>query len=155
MMPVIRISDSTWERLKQHARPLEDTAEDVVCAALDALDKAKGIEITKPVPVKRRSRGNKLPQKEFRVPLMEVLLELGGSAEVKEIRKALAPKIKPRLSEDDFGLVKTGDERWWNATCWERSDLVKEGLFRNDSPRGTWELSEEGRQFIVGHMKHL
>ena len=152
-MPVIRISDTTWGRLQQHARPLEDTAEDVVCAALDALDKAKGIKPKKPDPIKRRPRGNKLPQKEFRLPLMEVLLELGGSAEVKDIREALAPKILPRLSEDDFQLVSSGDERWWNATCWERSDLVKEGLFRKDSPRGIWELSDEGRRQILDILK--
>lgn len=152
-MPVIRITDATWRRLQHHARPLEDTAEDVVSAALDALDRAKGIAIKKTTPAKRHPRGKKLPQKEFRIPLMEVLLELGGSAVVKDIREALAPKIKPRLSEDDFQLVSTGDERWWNATCWERSDLVKEGLLRNDSPRGRWELSEHGRRYILGHLK--
>jgi len=151
MMPVIRISETTWGRLQQHARPLEDTAEDVVCTALDALDKAKGPKVKKPARVKRRHRGNILPQKEFRIPLMEILLELGGSAKVKDIRDALAPKVKPRLSEDDFQLVSTGDERWWNATCWERSNLVKEGLFRNDSQRGIWELSDQGRRYILGN----
>ena len=30
MMPVIRISEKTWERLKSYARPLEDSADDVV-----------------------------------------------------------------------------------------------------------------------------
>ncbi|HDR29905.1 winged helix-turn-helix domain-containing protein [Rhodovulum sp.] len=39
------------------------------------------------------------------------------------------------------------EERWWNATCWARSGLVKEGRFRSDSPRGVWELSDEGRAF--------
>ena len=37
MSPVIRISDETWERLKSFARPLEDSADDVVRRALDAL----------------------------------------------------------------------------------------------------------------------
>ena len=45
--------------------------------------------------------------------------------------------------------VSTGDERWWNATCWARSNLVKEGYLRNDSPRGTWELSEQGTEFVA------
>jgi putative N-acetylmannosamine-6-phosphate epimerase len=34
-MPVIRISQQTWERLKTYATPLEDTADDVVNVALD------------------------------------------------------------------------------------------------------------------------
>jgi RNA polymerase alpha subunit len=37
------------------------------------------------------------------------------------------------------------DPRWWNAVCWERSDLVKEGLMRVDSDRGVWEISDEGK----------
>ncbi|QJF50690.1 winged helix-turn-helix domain-containing protein [Roseobacter ponti] len=61
--------------------------------------------------------------------------------------------MKDRLTEDDFEPVSTGEERWWNATCWERSDLVKEGLFRDDSPRGVWELSDEGRTFVTEQVK--
>ncbi len=150
-MPVIRITDSTWGRLKQHARPLEDTVNDVLNFALDALDKSKGIS---PKPKEKRmapkstSKGPKLPQKEFRLPLMEVLLELGGSAQVRDIREKLEPRVKPRLHEADYDPVSTGEPRWWNAACWERNDLVKEGLFRNDSPRGTWELSDEGRRHL-------
>jgi len=82
------------------------------------------------------------------MPLMKVLLELGGSAEVHDIRKKMLLAVKDRLTKDDYEPVTTGEERWWNATCWERSDLVKEGLFRSDSPRGVWELSDEGRAFM-------
>lgn len=149
MMPVIRISDATFTRLQAHARPLEDTADDVVRAALDALEKMKGMKAAPPKPKKTRRRGNKTPQRDFRLPLMKVLLDMGGSAEVQDIRKRLLPAVKDRLTEDDYEPVSTGEERWWNAACWERSDLVKEGLFREGSPRGVWELSEEGRAFIV------
>lgn len=148
MMPVIRISDATFSRLQTHAKPLEDTAEDVVRLALDALDKSKGMKAPLPKPKKTRRRENKTPQRDFRLPLMEILLELGGSAELNDIRKKLLPAMKPKLTEDDFEPVSNGDERWWNATCWERSELVKEGLFRNDSPRGVWELSAEGLQMV-------
>jgi hypothetical protein len=125
-MPVIRISDSTWERLKVYARPLEDTPEDVVRLALDALDASRG---HKPPAVKAQKRpaapqqGKKTPQREFRAPLLKAML---GPAD-------LAP-------------VSTGEARWWNAVCWERNDLVKEGLFRKDSDRGIWELSDTGRK---------
>ena len=37
-MPVIRVSQQTWERLQRHARPLEHTANDVVEMALNALE---------------------------------------------------------------------------------------------------------------------
>lgn len=148
-MPVIRISDGTYARLQAHARPLEDTADDVVRLALDALEKQKGFKLAPPKPKPSRRRGNKTPQREFRVPLMKVLRALGGSAEVKDIRNALLPKVKDRLTEDDYELVSTGEQRWWNATCWERSELVKEGLFSNSSPRGVWELSSKGRELLA------
>ncbi|HYI63895.1 MAG TPA: winged helix-turn-helix domain-containing protein [Allosphingosinicella sp.] len=153
MMPVIRISDLTWERMKQHARPFEDSPEDIVKLGLDALDKLAGRSIT---PVDRSVRtigrpskgsaGVKLPQKEFREPLLLLLYELGGSAGLAELREGLLPRMQSRLGEADYSIVSTGEPRWWNATCWERSDMVKEGLLRGDSPRGRWELSEDGRR---------
>lgn len=153
MMPVIRISDETWERLKAYARPLEDSAEDVVRLGLDALDEKHGRSTRAPrlqpaakasIP-RQRSNGEKLPQKEFRSPLLDVLREKGGRASVKEIRELLEPRMAPRLSGADYDQVSSGDPRWWNAVCWERNDLVKEGLLRGDSERGVWELSARGR----------
>lgn len=150
MMPVIRISDATFTRLQAHAKPLEDTADDVVRLALDALDKQKGVAPASPKPKRSRRRGNKTPQRDFRQPLMKVLLDMGGSGDLQDIRKRMLPMVKDRLTDDDYELVSTGDERWWNATCWERSDLVKEGLFRDDSPRGVWELSDKGFKEVRG-----
>jgi hypothetical protein len=151
MMPVIRISEKTWERMKQYARPLEDSPDDVIGLALDALEE-RGL----PVPLKGAGskpkaarRGDKLPQKEFRVPLLETLHDLGGNAAAKIIRERIEPKLAPRLSEADYAPVASGDPRWWNAVCWQRLHLVKEGLLKNDSERGVWELSERGKQFLA------
>jgi len=146
-MPVIRISEKTWERMKKYARPLEDSADDVVNLALDALDgrgdAPRPAAVSKP---KAARRGNKLPQKEFRQPLLETLRDLGGKSAVKIIREKMEPKVAPRLSEADYAPVSTGEPRWWNAVCWERHDLVREGLLKDDSERGVWELSERGRR---------
>jgi hypothetical protein len=147
MMPTIRVSDATWERLKAHARPLEDRAEDVILRALDALDHKSGLvtpEEPKALP-KPPASGKKLPQREFRLPLMKTLLELGGSADVSEIRKVMERKMAPLLSDADYQPVASGDPRWWNAICWERADLVREGLFLDHSQRGVWELSQKGK----------
>ena len=32
-----------------------------------------------------------------------------------------------------------------------RNGMVKEGLLRDDSQRGIWEISEDGRGYLVGH----
>jgi hypothetical protein len=57
-------------------------------------------------------------------------------------------KMASLLSEADYQPVSSGDERWWNAICWERADLVREGLFRDYSERGVWELSEKGKSLV-------
>jgi hypothetical protein len=159
MMPVIRISEATWERLKGYARPLEDSAEDVVRRALDALDAMKGTTtsaVQVPTPVVRPTNRNatvsesrKLPQREFREPLLAVLRELGGKASVKDIRELLERKIAHRLNDADHRNVSSGDPRWWNATCWERNGLVKEGVLRDDSERGVWELTDHGKTTTI------
>jgi len=151
-MPVIRVSDETWERLKAHARPFEDKPEDIVNLALDALDEKTGHRSPPrpktPPPSEQSVSGEKLPQKEFRQPLMKTLFELGGSAEVSEIRKVMKQKMNALLSEADYQPVSSGEERWWNAICWERADLVREGLFLDNSERGVWELSEKGKSLV-------
>jgi hypothetical protein len=78
-MPVIRISQKTWERLKSHASPLEHTANDVVSLALDALDaaqKRRGIKTFSHTKLKKRSERTdqknirRYSQKEFRILLL-------------------------------------------------------------------------------------
>ena len=61
-----------------------------------------------------------------------------------DVREAIYPRVEAKLTSADHKIVATGEPRWWNATCWERSELVKEGYLRSDSARGRWELSEEG-----------
>lgn len=156
MMPVIRVTDATWERMKRHARPLEDTPDDIVKRALDALE---GIAGEKRAGEKRKvaegfgrppkmRAGSKLPQKEFRNPLLLALDALGGSGSKDTVREAIRPLVDARLKPADFNTVATGEQRWWNAVCWERSALVKEGLLRSDSPRGRWELSDKGYEAV-------
>jgi hypothetical protein len=149
MMPVIRITERTWERMQRHAQPLVDTPDDIVNRGLDALENV-ATEPRKRTAATGRPRkveaGQKLPQKEFRAPLLLTLDALGGGGSLDEVRKTIYPRVKAKLGEADHGVVATGEPRWWNAICWERYELVKEGYLRPDSPRGRWELSDEGRR---------
>ena len=43
-----------------------------------------------------------------------------------------------------------GLPRWRNAAQWARNSMVQEGLLRNDSPRGIWEITDAGRQSLRG-----
>lgn len=170
-MPTIRISDRSWERLKGWAEPLVDTAESALEKALDAAElhrEATGQKSVHPAPQPTlRSAENpavapglkaaglkhaKLPQKEFREPLLQVIYELGGSAHVHDLRPILRERMESRLLPGDFEHVSGGVERWWNAACWVRLDLVLEGYFRKGSPRGVWELSEKGVALVESRL---
>jgi hypothetical protein len=157
-MPVIRISQQTWDRLRTYATPLEDTADDVVNIALDALEAArrKGLRIARgstaaPLPKRnseRPKRGKRAPLKKFRAPLLETLYRLGGKAYSREIRKTIELLVAPMLGKADYELVSNAQPRWWNAICSVRNDLIRQGLFHNDSERGIWELSKRGFELM-------
>ena len=182
-MPTIRISDRSWERLKAWAEPLVDTADSALAKALDAAERSRGVTPrpqepsvpSKPgladlaprrgvtprpqkasVPISpglAAANQAKLPQKEFREPLLQVIYELGGSAHVHDLRPILRERLESRLLPGDCEHVSGGAERWWNAACWQRHDLVTEGYFRNDSPRGVWALSEKGAALVESRLK--
>src|SRR2546430_2248283 len=155
-MPVVRISQQTWDRLRTYATPLEDTADDVVNIALDALEAARreGLRIARhstaaPLPkLSGRSAANDPPLKKFRAPLLETLYRLGGKAYSREIRKTIELLVAPMLGKADYELVSNAQPRWWNAICSVRNDLIRQGLFRNDSERGIWELSKRGFELM-------
>jgi len=163
-MPVIRITDTTWERLKQWAVPLEDTAEDAMRKVLDAAEEyLKTTKRPMPLPKSARvgdtiRRGAKLHEKEYERPILEALLSLGGRASTNDTLKLVEKMIKPLLTEVDYQKVPSGgDIRWRNTACFVRSHLVKRGLLKSDSPRGIWEISEEGKRWLSGQdsgMRH-
>ena len=182
-MPTIRISDRSWERLKTWAEPLVDTADSALGKALDAAERSRGSASRPHEPPVAPEPGlsavepsrdgasrpqkpavpsgpglsavklDRLPQKEFREPLLLAIYELGGSAHVHELRPILRDRMKSRLLPGDFEHVSGAVERWWNATCWVRHDLVNEGYFQKDSPRGVWALSDEGVRLIESLLK--
>jgi hypothetical protein len=162
-MPVIRISEHTWERLKRHATPLEHTANDVVNLALDALERAQGKNERVPrqstVTSTTRTRGSKqrkrISLKQLRAALLETLYARGGKAYSREIRAAMEQLVVPMLGPFAYELVSNGQPRWWNAVCSVRNDLIRDGIFLAESERGVWELSKRGFELMRAHAKGL
>ncbi|RMF61543.1 MAG: hypothetical protein D6748_01355 [Calditrichaeota bacterium] len=91
------------------------------------------------------------PEDAFRRPLLEALVELGGSAPSNVVLQRIGEKMKPVLTEYDYQTVPSDPslERWKKRAQWCRYLLVQEGLMRSDSPRGIWEISEAGRQALL------
>lgn len=158
-MPVIRITDATWDRLKRWAVPLEDSPEDAVRRVLEAAEEHLKCRQTTGDGHHRRSitvfkrkklqKGLKTPQRAYRQPILESLYDLGGSASVGDVLQMVERMMKPILNEVDYQKLPSGvDIRWRNTAMWERFSLAQEGLLKSGSPTGIWELSERGAQEV-------
>lgn len=119
-----------------------------------------GKSVTK-VSMKKRSKklkkGLRTPECEFRIPILESIVELGGSAKVKDVLKKVEDKMKHKLNEYDYESLPSDprEKRWAKTAQWCRYMLVTEGLLSFDSPRGIWEITEKGKEYLKNHRDKL
>lgn len=107
------------------------------------------IEISK---YPRRTKGERTLRQAFRIPILEALMELGGKGETDEILKKVEIKMRDILKPVDYEKLSSGIMiRWQNTAQWERYVMVQDGLLRSDSPRGIWEITEEGKSFLENY----
>jgi len=168
-MPVIRITEATWDRLKRWAIPLEDSPEDAIRRVLDAAEEhlrypgakkpeLSAIKTTQRMRNGRLPKGLKTPQPAYYQPIMEAIYELGGSAPLDKVLQAIEKKMKGLLTDVDYQKLPTNDSiRWKNTAQWARFKLVKDGLLASasESGRGVWKLSSIGLQRIEQRGKHV
>ena len=157
-MPVIRISDATWERLKRWAIPLEDSPEDAVRKVLDVADEQLRDPTSKSVvvgpvvqtsqPNKRLSRGERIPENAYYHPILETLVELGGSGRAGDVLGIVGAKMKPFLADVDYQMYPSGAVVWQKTANFARNTLRERGLLTAGSPHGIWEISQRGRETL-------
>lgn len=100
------------------------------------------------------AKGKITPQKEYRIPILETLIEFGGRGEVKDVLESVKEKMKDRLTDSDLERLASGyDVRWRNHAMWERMKMINEGLLKKNSPRGYWEISDEGHKYYENRSK--
>ena len=174
MVPVVRIKDETWERLKHWAIPLEDTPDDALHKVLDVaerhrhcpthLQEGNRISNTEPVILLDPSRvisecqegeliigrsstsRSLVPLREYEMPILESIHELEGSAPRKKVLAAVKSKMNHLFGDAELEMIPSGqDIRWRKRTEWTRFILVhNRGLLKRNSPPGIWELTEQG-----------
>lgn len=98
---------------------------------------------------KRLPRGFRTPEQAFRRPILEALVELGGSASVPEVLHLVEVKLRDVLNDHDRQLLPSKKGvRWRNTAQWCRKRMVREGLLRDGSKHGVWEITERGREAL-------
>ncbi len=93
--------------------------------------------------------GLRTPQQEFYLPILQVLVDMGGSGKMSNILSKVELIMKSKLSSVDYQVLESGGIlRWYNTGQWARNDMRVDRLIRDDSPRGVWEITNKGREFL-------
>lgn len=98
---------------------------------------------------KRASVGETTPQSGYIRPLLQALVDLGGRAPVDKVLDRVYELVRHQLKPKDLEKVPSGEDlRWRNATMWMRYKLKQQGYIKPDSPKGIWEITDAGREYL-------
>jgi len=147
-MPVVRISNELFKEVQKYAEPLVDNFETALWKALRTVNKSS-VEVS--VKVNTARKGNLTPQKEFWKPTLETLISKGGKADAQEVVNGVESRMKSRLKPGDYESNIDGTAKWFKAVHFQRLEMVHEGLLEHNSPRGVWQITDKGRQWLSRH----
>jgi hypothetical protein len=170
--PNITIDDEVLALLKSHAEPFVDTPNTVLRRLLGLAstngDLTDGFlvaeEAAAPVAQQRTRRQRKrtrrggtkraqpgtiLPDEEYDIPILQILDTHGGRAPTREVLDELGEVLGDRLTPTDHEKLGSGDIRWRNRAQFVRLRLIDSGDMAKGSPRGLWEITDQGRDRLV------
>lgn len=100
--------------------------------------------------IARLPKGKRTPEKAFYVPILQAIVEMGGSASMGSVLPRVHELIHGSLKEADKETLSSAPTtpRWRNTAQWARNSLVKEGLMSSDSPHGVWAITQRGKEFL-------
>ena len=93
-----------------------------------------------------------LPRRHYALPILRALDQLGGRAPAKEVLNSVCQLMADDLREVDLSQRSDGQPYWENRIHDMRRELVVRGLMMRDSPHGTWEISDVGRESLHPQM---
>jgi restriction endonuclease Mrr len=92
--------------------------------------------------------GSILPEREYWLPILEVIEQLGGSAAASDVIEALEGRMKGMLKLRDYEKLSMGEIRWRNRARFARLRMTERGLLSKESHRGIWEITDTGRRYL-------
>jgi len=95
----------------------------------------------------RLPKGIATPQSDYRQPILQALYEMGGSGRTMVVIERVGQIMQGVLQDVDKEIYPgTNMPRWSKFAQWERNTMREDGLIKPSSRKGTWELTEAGRQ---------
>jgi len=87
------------------------------------------------------------PELLYQFLILNILIKAGGSAERCRVLDTIKRDYWQFLTDEDKSEYQSGHgERWKNHISFAREHLKGSGYLRKDSPRGLWEITDEGRK---------
>ena len=88
-------------------------------------------------------------QREIEIPLLEVLVEIGGEGIPRDIYPLVTRKL-PQITDEDLAeRLPSGGSKWTNRIQWVRQRLVEKGEIDGSTP-GVWRITEAGQERLAG-----
>lgn len=94
----------------------------------------------------RVPKGSLLDERAYEIPILRTLEEHGGRAAAREVIDQVGEIVDDQLTPLDREMVETGGIRWQARVQFARLRMKEQGQLKPDSPRGTWEITDEGRE---------
>jgi restriction system protein len=86
-------------------------------------------------------------------PVIDALIELGGSGQPSEVKELIAEKLNI-TEEEQSEQISSGESRFSSKVSWARFYLAKADLI-DSSTRGVWSLTEKGRNTKLSNEEAL
>jgi restriction system protein len=86
-------------------------------------------------------------QRDVEVPLLKVLIQLGGKGKPQDIYPLITTAFPDVPQEDFLEQIPTGANKWTNRIQWVRQHLISKGELYSPE-RGVWEITGKGRKRI-------
>ena len=90
-----------------------------------------------------RSNGPRIETSVLRKEIIRALEVLGGAGSPKQVIAEIDKRLAGKLSPCEMSTHSYGGIAWHHSTRKERGKMIKEGILKNDSPKGIWELNKE------------
>jgi len=166
-MPVIRVDEEVFKELQKRAQAFVDTPNSVLRRVLGLNGSAVEGDLPRARPALSLAgarvlsrRGSTIHERiaqdyaseaEYRLPILRALERMGGPVPRDVVLERVEQTMAGGLTRADYQTLAGGDIRWRKMAEWERHKMLRDGLLRPDSPRGMWEITEEGRRYLAEH----
>ena len=105
-----------------------------------------------PIGIQNWDTNRPYPPRYYRLPLLNALVELGGSAPADSVLDAVYQLIADKLRRIDEAPGPSEEQLHWEyQTLIMQMRLVEAGLMTSDSPQqgeDTWEITENGMEYL-------